>query len=181
MKPDWDALGEEFENSKKVLIADVDCTLEKNKKLCEDQDIKGYPTLKYYLPGEREGIDYAGERDLESLRKFAKTLGPPCTPKHLNRCSAEDKATLEGFMTKGATELTELIESTTAELSSAQQAHEELLKSLQEQYQASTASLEALKTKNEPSIRLMKAALKDKQADADASATGEAAPAKAEL
>ena len=95
MKPDWDALGEEFENSKKVLIADVDCTLDKNKKLCESQGVTGYPTLKYYLPGEREGIDYTGERDLETMRKFVKTLGPPCTPKSLNRCSAEDKLALE--------------------------------------------------------------------------------------
>ena len=178
MKPDWDALGEEFENSKKVLIADVDCALDKNKKLCENQGVTGYPTLKYYLPGDREGIDYQGERDLETLRKFVKTLGPPCTPKHLNRCSAEDKASLEGFMTKDAKELSDLLETTTTELSNAQQTHEELLKSLQAQYQASTDGLEELKKSNEPSIRLMKAALKDKEAD---QAAAEAAPAKAEL
>jgi gas vesicle protein len=179
MKPDWDALGEEFENSKKVLIADVDCTLDKNKKLCESQGVTGYPTLKYYLPGEREGIDYTGERDLETMRKFVKTLGPPCTPKSLNRCSAEDKLALEALMTKEVTELSELLETTTTELSSAQQKHEELLKSLQEQYQASTTALEELKSKSEPSIRLVKAALKDKEADAAAAAAGEAP--KAEL
>ena len=37
MKPDWDDLGETFENSKKVLIGDVDCTVEGNKQLCEEQ------------------------------------------------------------------------------------------------------------------------------------------------
>ena len=94
MKPDWDALGEEFENSKKVIVGDVDCTQEKSKKLCEDQGVKGYPTIKYYLPGDREGIDYKGERDLASLKAFTKTLGPPCAPKNLKACSEKEKAEL---------------------------------------------------------------------------------------
>ena len=65
MKPDWDELGEKYENSKKVLIGDVDCTLEDSKKLCEEQGVTGYPTIKYYNPGDREGPVYEGDRSLE--------------------------------------------------------------------------------------------------------------------
>ena len=38
--------GDEYENSKKVLIGDVDCTVEANKQLCEDQAVEGYPTAR---------------------------------------------------------------------------------------------------------------------------------------
>ena len=47
MKPDWDELGEEFENSKKVLIGDVDCTTDGGKPVCERFKVEGYPTIKY--------------------------------------------------------------------------------------------------------------------------------------
>jgi len=45
MKPDWDTLGEKYEDSKKVLIGDVDCT-GSGKKTCERFGVEGYPTLK---------------------------------------------------------------------------------------------------------------------------------------
>ena len=61
--------------------------MDKNKQLCEDEGVKGYPALKYYLPGEPEGIDYSGGRDLESLKAFAKTLGPSCSPKYYSKVS----------------------------------------------------------------------------------------------
>lgn len=47
MKPDWDDLGETFENSKKVIIGDVDCTADSGKSICEKYGVQGYPTLKF--------------------------------------------------------------------------------------------------------------------------------------
>ena len=45
IKPDWDALGDVYEDSKTVVIADVDCTAA-GKSLCEKFGVKGYPTIK---------------------------------------------------------------------------------------------------------------------------------------
>ena len=159
MKPDWDDLGEKYENSKKVLIGDVDCTEDANKDLCEAQGVKGYPTIKYYNPGDREGEVYEGERTLAALKKFVKTLGPPCSPSHLNKCTAAQKEELQGYLTKPATELQETIETMATELKEKEAAHEALMKSLQEQFQESESALTKLKADNGPKVKLMKAAL----------------------
>ncbi|EOD11964.1 hypothetical protein EMIHUDRAFT_257283, partial [Emiliania huxleyi CCMP1516] len=76
MKPDWDSLASTFEDSKKVLIADVDCTTG-GKPLCEKYGVRGYPTIKYFNPPDEEGEDYKGGRSLDELKKFAENeLGP---------------------------------------------------------------------------------------------------------
>ena len=87
MKPDWDELGETFENSKKVLIGDVDCTTDGGKPVCERFGVEGYPTIKYFNPPDREGEKYEGDRSLAALKKFAKSLGPQCTVDTLKKCS----------------------------------------------------------------------------------------------
>eukprot|EP00994_Dinema_validum_P003268 NODE_1754_length_851_cov_241.501247_g1382_i0.p2 GENE.NODE_1754_length_851_cov_241.501247_g1382_i0~~NODE_1754_length_851_cov_241.501247_g1382_i0.p2 ORF type:complete len:140 (+),score=42.63 NODE_1754_length_851_cov_241.501247_g1382_i0:208-627(+) len=66
MKPAWDQLGAEYQDSKTVVIADVDCTVE--KELCEQQGVSGYPTIKYWVDGKKE--DYSGGRDLAALQNF---------------------------------------------------------------------------------------------------------------
>ena len=98
MKPDWDDLGEKYENSKKVLIGDVDCTVEGNKKLCEDQGVTGYPTLKYYVPGDKTGEVCEGDRSLAAMKTFVKTLGPPCSPSHWSKCNDEQKEQLKAAL-----------------------------------------------------------------------------------
>ena len=40
MKPDWDALGDEYADSKTVVIGDVDCTAA-GKPLCEKYGVRG--------------------------------------------------------------------------------------------------------------------------------------------
>ena len=98
MKPDWDDLGEKFENSKKVLIGDVDCTAPGNDKLCERFSIKGYPTLKVFRPPDRFGETYEGERDLASLKKFAKGLKPMCTVDTLSKCTEKERTELQPYL-----------------------------------------------------------------------------------
>jgi hypothetical protein len=38
--------------------------------------VQGFPTIKSFTPGDDEGEDYKGSRDLAALKKFASELGP---------------------------------------------------------------------------------------------------------
>ena len=63
MAPAWDELEEHYAGQKKVVVGDVDCTADRNKKLCETHGVQSYPTIKIYTPetGE-EGEAYDGAR-----------------------------------------------------------------------------------------------------------------------
>jgi len=103
MKPAWDALAEEFKDSKSAVIVDVDCTAG-GKDLCSDHGVRGYPTIKYGDPNNLE--DYKGGRDADSLKKFAEeNLGPTCGPANLDLCDADKKAQIEKFSAMSAADL----------------------------------------------------------------------------
>jgi len=92
MKPAWDALSEEFKDSKTATIGDVDCTV--HQDLCGKYGVQGYPTIKYGDVNNME--DYQGGRTAEDLAAFAKeNLGPSCGPANLDLCDAEQKAKVE--------------------------------------------------------------------------------------
>jgi hypothetical protein len=166
MKPDWDELGETFENSKKVVIGDVDCTVEGNKQLCEEQGVKGYPTLKYYTPGDRMGEVYEGSRDLKALKAFAKSLGPPCGPAHPKRCTDEQKAMLDEFLAQPADSLAKQAEESAEKLAAAKKEHEALLEELQAKYKASDEGLKQLEASVAPPLKLMRTVLAHYEAEA---------------
>lgn len=67
--PIWAELAE-LVNTKdsKFAIAQVDCTV--HFKLCNENDITGYPTLHYYHKNTFTPIEYKGTRDLPSLTLF---------------------------------------------------------------------------------------------------------------
>ena len=96
MKPDWDKLMEEFKGSPTALVGDADCTAA-GKSLCDKNDVRGYPTIKWGEPGDLK--DYDGGRDYASFKKFAEeSLGPTCGPDNMDLCSAEVKKKLETFL-----------------------------------------------------------------------------------
>ena len=163
MKPTWDELGDEFDSSKKVLIAEVDCTVTGNDKLCEAQGVTGYPTIKYYAGNGKQGELYEGERDLKSLRAFAKNLGPACGPTHIERCDAESKKKLESYLAMPFAELSELEITTKGTLEGAKQKHEALMKAFQEQYEKSDAEMKALRAEHEGPLKLMLKTLQHRQ------------------
>jgi len=105
MKPDWDKLGAQFKGSRKVLIADVDCTV--HQGLCGEYGVQGYPTIKYYLKdGSKKGEAYNGARDFNGLKKFVDTtldVGPACALDSLEDCTPREKEVLEAAaaMSKG--------------------------------------------------------------------------------
>jgi len=158
MKPDWDSLGKEFENSKTVIIADVDCTAA-GKSLCEKFGVRGYPTIKYFNPPDEEGEDYKGGRTLDDLKKFAATeLGPGCSVDLLENCSDAQKKELEQYTSMDATERETMLSTLKTELAAAESKHEALLKELQSTYKESMDGLEKLKDDSAPKIKLLKAA-----------------------
>lgn len=163
MKPDWDTLGEKYEDSQKVLIGDVDCT-GSGKATCERFGVEGYPTLKYFNPPDTDGEAYEGGRSLKELKKFAKKLGPGCSAQTWDKCTDQQKAELQPYLDMSAAELEGLRNSTQAKIDSAQGAHDVLMKALQEQYEASEKTLKELKAAEAPALKLIKTALKGKEA-----------------
>jgi len=149
MKPTWDRLMKEFENSETALIADVDCTAA-GKELCSRVGVDGYPTLKYGDPNNLE--EYDGGRGYDELLTFAKeNLGPICGPDNMDLCDDEQKAKIELLIAKGLLQLTIEID----EL-------EEIMKSIEENFNTGVQKLQTrykeLETEKEETI----AAAKDK-------------------
>ncbi|KAJ8917127.1 hypothetical protein NQ315_012617 [Exocentrus adspersus] len=69
LAPTWEQLAEMLnEEDSNIKIAKVDCTTE--SKVCADEDVTGYPTLKFFKVGYAEGVKFRGTRDLPSLTNF---------------------------------------------------------------------------------------------------------------
>jgi protein disulfide-isomerase A6 len=67
MESDWNHLA--FGLKDKMKIAKVDATVERN--LVNRLAVRTFPTLKLFVPRENKTEDYAGERDHDSLMKWA--------------------------------------------------------------------------------------------------------------
>ena len=105
MKPDWDALGKEYADSKTVLIGDVDCTVETD--LCSEYDVSGYPTIKYFTPEtDEKGDSYNGGRDFDALKAHVvDNLEVKCQADSGEGCSDKEKGYIEKMKAKGADEI----------------------------------------------------------------------------
>jgi len=156
MKPAWDRLMSEFEESETALVADVDCTAD-GKELCTKVGVKGYPTLKYGDPNNLE--DYKGGRDYDDLLTFAKeNLGPTCGPENIDLCDADQKAKIEAIQAKGLDVLEAEIKELDDTIKNAEENFGTELKKLQDMYEQlqkdKDAAVEAAKGKD---LGLMKA------------------------
>lgn len=158
MKPDWDALADEYANSDKVLIADVDCT-GAGDKLCERFGVEGFPTIKTFAPPDDEGEDYEGGRDLESLKAHAFSIGPSCSAANKDLCSPEDLKELEATMKMSPEALEKELDELKQKVSDAATAHDELVKGLQAQYEASEEATKKVKADAKPRMKMLRAAL----------------------
>jgi hypothetical protein len=158
MKPDWDSLASTYADSKKVVIADVDCTAA-GKPLCDKFGVRGYPTIKYFNPPDEEGEDYKGGRDLASLKKFATNeLGPGCSVDAMENCDDKQKAELEKYVAMPAEEREAKLAELKKALADGEEEHNALLKQLQSTFKESQEKLEKLKEDSAPQIKLLKAA-----------------------
>lgn len=69
MKDDWNQLAGHYNEKEPeaIKIVKVDCTA--GKSFCKSLGVKGYPTLKLFLPG-KDAIPYTSKRTFEDLKKF---------------------------------------------------------------------------------------------------------------
>jgi len=134
MKPDWDKLAADFDNSPSAVIADVDCTAG-GKTLCNEIGVKGYPTIKWGDPNNLE--DYKGGRTYDALKKFAEeNLGPTCGPSNIDLCDADKKAEIEKFQAMPAADLDAAIVDAEEKLEAAEGEFKKFVEGLQSQYEA---------------------------------------------
>jgi len=145
--------------SKTVLVADVDCTSDEGKPLCEANGIEGYPTLKYGDPDDLE--TYEGERTYKAMKKFAKKLKPSCSPSNIHLCDDEKKAEIEELQKLSDEELDAAVEEGTAELAAIKAKFDTDVKALQEKYQQLEADKKAgIKAIEDSGLKLKKAVKK---------------------
>lgn len=97
MKPVWDQLSDLYEDSKDVIIGDIDCTAPSSKKLCEKFSIQGFPTLKLLNSDQAE--NYEGERDLNAFKLFIenKILLNSCSVKNQTNCPNDIKQVFKKY------------------------------------------------------------------------------------
>lgn len=93
MKPDWDQLMDKYESNEDVLVAEVDCTSEGGKPICEQNGVEGFPTIKFGDAMELQ--NYNGGRTYEDFLVFAGRLGPLCSVYHKEKCTPGELEKLE--------------------------------------------------------------------------------------
>jgi len=142
------------------LIADVDCTVDDAKKLCEKYGVSGYPTIKYFSKDTSdEGEKYEGPREYNKLKKFVKDNSKdPCVVSTLEHCSKKEKTFIEEFSQWDAAKVTEEADSYQKQIEDATSKHKELSDLFEKQKEVAIATMkeaeEAQKEKDKLSKKL---------------------------
>ena len=71
-KPEFVTAAEQFQTDKKTMFAALDCT--KFQSICEQQEVTGFPTFKYFNYGKKE-YQYLGARNEEGFSEFMSDPG----------------------------------------------------------------------------------------------------------
>merc|ERR1711862_288448 len=141
MAPDWEKLAVEWAGNEIGLVAEVDCTAE-GKPLCDQNGVKGFPTIKYGDPNALE--DYSGGRTFNDFSTFAKeNLKPICSPAKLDLRDDEKKATIEKFMAMSSDELDALVTAEEKKIADAESLFETEVSKLQKKYESLMAEKDA--------------------------------------
>lgn len=134
LKPDWDKLIEEFSGSATQLVADVDCTAG-GKDLCDQNGVRGYPTLKWGDPTDLQ--DYQGGRSYDDLKKFAtENLKPMCSVKNIDLCDDAKKADIKKYQDMKPEDLDAAIAAEEKKLEDAEAEFKAEVQKLQDKYSA---------------------------------------------
>merc|ERR1712187_818700 len=100
-------------------------------ELCEKNDVRGYPTIKYGDPADLK--DYNGGRTFDDLKKFAEeNLGPTCGPENLDLCDADTKAMIEKFIAMDEATLDKEIQEANLKVDQIKNKHRKVIASLKD-------------------------------------------------
>lgn len=114
-RPSWDKLRREYAGTIDTLIAQVDCTVEEHRYLCDEHGVRSYPTFKYGVVPDLQF--YEGSREFEDLKAFAlNNLDPMCSPQHVQACDADAKAKIRKFKAMTVSTLRQRISAKKAEM-----------------------------------------------------------------
>lgn len=165
MAPDWEKLAEEWNGNASGLVAEVDCTAA-GKPLCEENGVRGFPTLKW---GDPAGLtDYEGSRGYDDMADFAKeNLKPMCSAANIELCDKEKKAQLESYMKLSLDELNEAVGTEEKKLEAAESDFKDGVAKLQAEYEKLSGEKDAkLAAVRDSGLSLMKSVLSVKKKDA---------------
>jgi len=125
------------------LIADVDCTQDSAKKLCEKYGVQGYPTIKYFSKDTSEmGEKYEGDREYNKLKKFVTSNSkPPCVLATLEHCSKKEKAFIEESTSWDEAKVKEELESVKSQIEAAKTKHQDLADLFEKQKDEAMATM----------------------------------------
>jgi len=159
MKPDWHKAMRKVRKHKFVEMGKVDCTSDGGKPLCEENGVKGYPTIMYGDPTALES--YEGGRDKDTLVEFAKNLKPVCNVDRIENCDDEAKAQIDALMELPLEDLKSQVEAKLAEIEKAEETFKEATGKLQDTYQALQAKKDSdiAEIKSSMNMGMMKAAV----------------------
>mmetsp|Transcript_10617 Transcript_10617/g.24112 ORF Transcript_10617/g.24112 Transcript_10617/m.24112 type:complete len:248 (+) Transcript_10617:165-908(+) len=135
MASDWEKLEADFLGHDVALIGEVDCTSDGGDEICEDLNVDGFPTLMW---GEASGPEsYEGPRSYAAMKAFADEFvtKPVCSLFNVEVCSDEDKAIIDGIISKSDEELLAAAEQTASESRAAEKAFEKEVDRIQNEYE----------------------------------------------
>lgn len=131
---DWIKVSE-IMRDENVLIAEVDCTAEDSEETCDENDVEGFPSLKY---GEGGSVldEYFEDRSFREMYQFAKqNLKRMCSPKSLDLCDDEQKVILDKYMAMSQEEVKIALEAIDDDLEKYEDALEDEIEKLEEDYE----------------------------------------------
>lgn len=158
MASDWEKLSDEWAGNAVGLVAEVDCTMDDTEDICEENNIEGFPTIKFGDPTALE--DYEGQRDYDAMAAFAKeNLKPVCSPKNLDACDDEKKGIIEKYQAMTVEDLDAAIDGVEKQIEDADNKRDEEVEKLQETYERlmEEHDVTTKRLKVENNIGLMKA------------------------
>ena len=73
LAPTWEKLAADFVSEPSVLIAKVDAEAENAKATAQEQEVSGYPTIKFFPKGSTTPETYSGGRNEDQLVEFVNS------------------------------------------------------------------------------------------------------------